>query len=199
MTGIKLCGLTRPEDIAAANSLKPDYIGFVFAPWSRRYVSPEKAMELKNMLDPSIKAVGVFVDEELNEVSRLLDSGITDIAQLHGKEDDDYILRLRRQSKKPLIKAFRIKTTDDIKKAEESAADHILLDSGTGSGNVFDWDLLGGIRRPYFLAGGLSLQNTAEAIRRLRPYALDVSSGIETDGVKDKTKMEQFVSIVRSF
>lgn len=197
MTKIKLCGLSRPCDIEAANELKPDYIGFVFAPKSRRYVTYKKAEELKSLLSPDIEAVGVFVNEPPQNVATLLKKGIIDIAQLHGDEDEDYIAELRLLTDKPIIKAFRIKTANDIKIVEQSTADDILLDSGAGTGTVFDWELLKSIQRPYFLAGGLDARNVASAIKTLNPYAVDVSSGIETDGVKDKTEMAAFVAAVR--
>lgn len=197
MTKIKLCGLSRPCDIEAANELKPDYIGFVFAPKSRRYVTYKKAEELKSLLSPDIEAVGVFVNEPPPNVATLLKKGIIDIAQLHGDEDEDYIAELRLLTDKTIIKAFRIKTANDIKILEQSTADDILLDSGAGTGTVFDWELLKSIQRPYFLAGGLDARNVASAIKTLHPYAVDVSSGIETDGVKDKTEMAAFVAAVR--
>ncbi len=197
MTKIKLCGLSLPCDIEVANELKPDYIGFVFAPKSRRYVTYKKAEELKSLLSPDIEAVGVFVNEPSPKIATLLKKGIIDIAQLHGDEDEDYIAELRLLTDKTIIKAFRIKTANDIKIVEQSTADDILLDSGAGTGTVFDWDLLKSIQRPYFLAGGLDARNVASAIKTLHPYAVDVSSGIETAGVKDKTKMAAFVAAVR--
>lgn len=197
MTRIKLCGLSRPCDIEAANKLKPEYIGVVFAPKSKRYVTPKKAEELKRLLDPDIKAVGVFVNEPPKTVAKLLNDGIIDIAQLHGVEDEDYINRLRHFTDKPIIKAFRIETAGDILYAEQNTADYILLDSGAGTGTVFDWKLILNVKRPYFLAGGLSLDNVENAVNMLHPYAIDVSSGIETDGVKDERKMEAFVAAVR--
>lgn len=197
MTKIKLCGLSRPCDIGAANELKPDYIGFVFAPKSKRYVTPEKAMELNQILLPEIQSVGVFVNEKPETVVKLLQDGTIDIAQLHGAEDEEYIIQLRQLTDKPIIKAFRIETASDIEKALQSTADYLLLDSGAGTGTVFDWKLIQNIKRPYFLAGGLDADNAAEAVNTLRPYALDVSSGIETSGLKDKSKMAAFVSAVR--
>lgn len=197
MTRIKLCGLSRPADIKIVNSLCPEYIGFVFYEKSSRYVTPEKAVELKNLLSDRIKAVGVFVDEPLEKVVDLLDLGIIDIAQLHGNENDEYIKRLRELSKRPVIKAFRIKSKEDIKKAEGSLADFILLDSGQGSGEAFDWELLRDIKRDYFLAGGLDPYNVKDALRILHPYAVDVSSGIEKDHIKDESLMAAFVSAVR--
>ena len=197
MTKIKLCGLSRQCDIECANKLKPDYIGFIFWSKSKRYVSPEKAKKLKALLSPDIKAVGVFVDEPVENVAALLDRNIIDIAQLHGNEDDEYISRLRVLTGKPVIKAFLLKNSDDAARAEKSTADHILLDSGMGSGKGFDYSLLKEIDRPYFLAGGLYPENVAEAVKTLSPFAVDVSSGIETDNLKDRNKMTAFVKAVR--
>ena len=207
---IKLCGLTRPEDIRSANKLLPEYAGFVFAKGSRRYVAPDAAAELKSLLDHRILVVGVFLDSELSQVANLLSSGVIDIAQLHGTEDAAYIKEVKARTKKLVIKAFRLRpkkegTAEEEKAyalrmlhdAEESLADHILLDSGEGSGTVFDWQLLSGFRRPYFLAGGLTPENVTEAVKRTMPFALDVSSGIETDGKKDPAKMKAFVEAVR--
>lgn len=197
MTKIKLCGLSRVCDIETANLLHPDYIGFVFAPKSKRYVTPEKARMLRQLLSPDIQAVGVFVDETPEKVAALLNNATIDIAQLHGSEDDNTIQLLRELTDKPLIQAFRISTPDDAAKAEASAADFILLDSGAGTGNLFDWGLLKDLRRPYFLAGGLDPLNVRNAVTCLKPYGVDVSSGIETDGRKDRDKMAAFVAAVR--
>lgn len=196
-TRIKFCGLSRPCDIQAANQIKPEYIGFVFAPGSRRYVTPKQAASLKRLLDPGIQAVGVFVDETPEAVAELLGRGVIHLAQLHGSEDEAYIHHLRTLTDKPLIKACRIRTAYDVEAAIQSIADYILLDAGAGTGTAFDWSLIRDVPRPYFLAGGLSPDNAAQAARRLKPYALDVSSGIETDGYKDKTKMAAFAAAVR--
>lgn len=199
MTKIKLCGLSRPCDIDVANELRPDFIGFVFAKKSRRYVSPDVARELLRKLIPGILAVGVFVREAPENVAALLNGGVIDLAQLHGGEDAEYIQRLKALTDKPLIQAFRVDGPADLDKARASAADHILLDNGAGgTGAVFDWSVLTGFERPYFLAGGLGPENVAEAVRALNPYAVDVSSGIETDGVKDAGKMRKFVAAVRA-
>lgn len=197
MTKIKLCGLSRPCDIEAANRVKPEYIGFVFAKKSKRYVAPEDAAALKQLLAPEIKAVGVFVDETPETIADLLDRGVIDIAQLHGHESEDDIRRLRALTDRPIIRAFRVATQQDVAAARQSTADYILLDSGAGTGKVFDWSLLQDVGRPYFLAGGLSPDNVGEAVAALHPYAADVSSGIETDGVKDETKMAAFAAAVR--
>lgn len=198
MTKIKLCGLTRRCDIEVVNLLNPDCIGFVFAPKSRRYVSREKAAALKAMLLPDIRVVGVFVREAPEQVAALLNNGLLDFAQLHGGEDETYIGKLRALTDKPLIKAFRIDGAQDIAAAGQSSADYVLLDSGEGgTGEVFDWKLLQRMERPYFLAGGLTPENAGEAVRRLSPYGVDVSSGIETDGYKDNIKMAAFIAAVR--
>ena len=197
MTKIKLCGLSRTRDILAANQLRPEYIGFVFAPKSSRYISSEQARELKALLSPQIRAVGVFVNEGIDRVEELLNSGVIDLAQLHGSEDADYIRQLRTRTGKPVIQAFRITSEEDVKRAEHSMADHILLDAGAGTGTVFDWSMLQQIRRSYFLAGGLGPENVKGAVERLHPYAVDISSGIETDGSKDPEKMAAFVTAVR--
>ena len=197
MTRIKFCGLTRKCDIEAVNELGPEYIGFVFWPRSKRVVTREQASELKAMLDPSIKAVGVFVDEDIEVVKALLNDDIIDIAQLHGNEDETYINDLKNSTGKSVIKAFKIRSEDDAKKAQTSPADWVLLDSGMGTGKTFNWEIIKGVNRPYFLAGGLAPDNAAEAIRELHPYALDVSSGIETEGIKDTKKMTDFYEAVR--
>ncbi len=197
MTKIKLCGLTRPEDIECANSLKPDFIGFVFYKKSSRYVDFEKAAELKKLLSPEIKAVGVFIDEDIRDVAYLLGEGIIDIAQLHGSEDEGYISRLRSLTGKPVIKAFRIKGSEDAALVNASGADYVLLDSGAGDGKLLDRNLIKDIKRPYFLAGGLDHENVKEAIDEINPFAVDVSSGIETDKKKDPDKMIKFVKTVR--
>ncbi len=198
MTKVKLCGLKSEADIAAANILRPDYVGFVFAPHSRRYLAPQKAALLRQQLDKNIIAVGVFVNEKVEAVATLLTEGTIDIAQLHGAENDEYISQLKQLTDKEIIKAFKIENTGDVKLAALSSADYILLDSGGGTGTSFDWNLLQGFARPYFLAGGLDCSNVSEAVCRLRPYAVDVSSGIETDGTKDYEKMTAFVEAVRN-
>ena len=183
MTKIKLCGLSRPCDIETANELKPEYIGFVFASKSKRYITPEKAANLKRLLNPNIAC--------------LLNSGTIDICQLHGSEDEAYIHDLRQLTDRAIIKAFRIQSASDIEAVNRCTAEYVLLDSGAGTGTIFDWALIQGIQRPYFLAGGLGIDNVEAAVKLLHPYAVDVSSGIETDGLKDKTKMAAFAAAVR--
>ncbi len=198
MTKIKLCGMTCPEDIQTANLLMPDYIGFVLSPVSRRYISSSQAAALKKLLSPQIAAVGVFVREEVETVAELLNRGVLDAAQLHGGEDALYLARLRALTDRPILQAFRVHGPEALDAALRSPADMILLDSGAGSGKRFNWDLLLTFPRPYFLAGGLTPENAADAVSALHPYALDVSSGIETDGKKDPAKMKAFVETIRN-
>ena len=197
MTRIKMCGLRRPEDIEAAGELLPEYIGFVFFPGTKRYVPPDTARALKAGLNPGIRAVGVFVDEKPETVAKLLSDGTIDMAQLHGSEDEAYRADLRKRTDKPLIRAFRVRGAEDALRAQASSADEILLDAGAGDGKTFDWSWLRQVKRPYFLAGGLTPENAGRAVRELKPYAVDVSSGIETGGFKDIVKMRAFVRAVR--
>ena len=197
MTKIKLCGLSRPCDIAYANKLLPEYIGFIFVKESRRYVSPETAAALRLALDSAICPVGVFVNEPPENVAELLNGGAIDMAQLHGQEDEAYIRKLRSLTDKALIQAFSIRCTADAAAAARSSADYILLDSGGGTGKHFDWSLTADVSRSYFLAGGLSAGNVAQAVSMARPYAVDVSSGVETGGLKDFEKMRRFVQAAR--
>ena len=197
MTKIKLCGITRLCDIEVANELKPEYIGFVFAKKSKRYVAPEVAEQLKRKLSNKIQAVGVFVDESVQQVAKLLREHVIDLAQLHGSEDDDYIRMLRELTNKPIIKAFRINEESDLDAIEACSADYVLLDSGAGCGEIFEWSLIKNIKRPFFLAGGLHTDNVKTAVQEIHPFAVDVSSGIETNGFKDEEKIRAFVTAVR--
>ena len=197
MTKIKLCGLTRACDVEAANVLMPEYIGFVFTPRSRRAISAARAAELRALLRPEIRAVGVFVNESPETVAGLLRHGVIDLAQLHGDEDEAYLRHLRALTDRSLIKAFRMTDRQAAARALECSADAVLLDAGSGSGTCFDWSRIQNFARPYFLAGGLNAGNVGRAVRMLHPYAVDVSSGIETGGAKDPEKMAAFVAAVR--
>ena len=197
MTKIKLCGLRTRQDILCVNELLPDYIGFVFFPKSKRYVTPEQAAELREHLDSRIIPTGVFVNAKISFITNLVNQHIIDAVQLHGTEDAAYIEKLRESTNCPIIQAFQIHTTEDIKKAQNSCADYILLDSGTGSGITFDHHLINGINRPYFLAGGLTPDNVSTLTRQFLPFAVDASSSLETNGYKDRQKMIAFVNAVR--
>ena len=198
MTKIKCCGLMRNADIDMANRLHPDYIGFVFAKKSRRYIEMDTAKALKSRLDQNIRAVGVFVDADMDEITALVNAGIIEMIQLHGSEDVNYLKRLQEHVDVPIIKAVQIRTKEDTKGLESIPADLLLLDAGAGDGKAFDWDLLEDIRQPYFLAGGLNPENVGDAVALLHPYGVDVSTGIETDGYKDEAKMRAFINAARS-
>ena len=192
-----MCGLSRMEDIEYANEVLPEFIGFVFAPKSRRYVSFEQAKKLRGELDYRIAVVGVFVDEDIENIVRLVKDEVIDMVQLHGSEDNAYIAKLREMAEVPIIQAFKIIDSYDAESAVLSDADFVLLDSGMGTGKTFDWSLIKSINRPYFLAGGISPENAAQAVERFSPYAVDASSSLETDGVKDLSKMTALARAVR--
>ncbi|MBO7424857.1 MAG: phosphoribosylanthranilate isomerase [Clostridiales bacterium] len=195
---VKFCGMRREEDIKAVNEIRPDLIGFILDPSRKRYVSPEVISSLRKGLGPDIKTVGVFVNEDISVVLKLLEDGIIDIAQLHGNESDDYIDEVRNRTGATVIKAFGIRNESDIDKVERSHAEIVIVDSpGGGTGSSFDWTLLNRIKRPYILAGGLNADNIEEAVETLDPYGVDVSSGIETDGFKDIDKMRAFMALIK--
>lgn len=198
-TKIKICGLRRREDILAVNEAKPDYCGFIIEfPSSFRSVTADEVRELVKELDPEIRPVGVFVNAPMELVRTLLDDGTLALAQLHGQEDESYIRELKTYTDKLIIKAFSIKTAEDIEKALQSPADYILLDQGGGgTGKTFDWSLIPEIQRPFFLAGGIGTSNLGQAIREIHPYAVDLSSSVETEKWKDPMKIRQVVDIVR--
>ncbi|MHA9740375.1 phosphoribosylanthranilate isomerase [Robinsoniella peoriensis] len=204
MTKIKICGLKRQEDIGMVNDLSPDYIGFVFAKSSRQ-VTAEQADVLKKRLLPTIKAVGVFVNEDQQQIVKLCEAGIIDLVQLHGDEDMEYILELKSRISCPVIKAVRVQSSEQIRRAEELPCDYLLLDTYTkgqygGSGQVFDRTLIPQLTKPFFLAGGLTADNVAASIqecKKCEPYGVDVSSAVETDGVKDRQKIAEFILRVR--
>lgn len=198
MTQIKICGLFRGEDIDYVNEADPDYIGFILNfPKSRRNILPEQAAELRSRLSPDIKAVGVFVDQAIETVAEAATIIGLDVIQLHGHEDNAYIASLREQLDLPIWKAFKIQTAADLIAAEASAADNILLDNGYGTGMAFDWSLAGELSRPFLLAGGLTPENIPNAIHTLHPMLVDISSGVETNGVKDREKIIAAVHAAR--
>lgn len=203
---IKICGLSSSNDIKYANNLKVDYIGFVFAK-SKRQVTALAAKALKAQLNSDISAVGVFVNEPVKNVIDCLNSGIIDIAQLHGSETEDEIQMIKSHCKNALvIKAIKVSSVNDIISALNTSADYLLLDNGMGTGKTFDWNILkafseyeekNNVCKKFFLAGGLTPENVHTALNTgFVPYALDVSSGVETDGVKNNKRMADFVAAV---
>ena len=195
---IKICGLFLPEDALYVNEAAPDYAGFVFVEKSRRFISFGTALLLREALRPGIRAVGVFADAAPGRIAELHREGVIDIVQLHGGEDDAYIKRLRELLPGAEIwKAYTVRTGRDLFAAAESGADRVLLDSGGGTGQRFDWSLLTGFPRPFILAGGLTPAYIAEAAVRLSPFAVDLSSGVETGGKKDGDKIRAAVRAAR--
>ena len=205
---VKYCGITKEEEIQHLQQLPIDYVGFVFYKKSKRYVDKEQARRLRAKLKPSIPSVGVFVEEEIPKILELLQEGIIQGVQLHGKEEEAYVLKLKQEMEKlgtkPFLwQAFILKEEKDIERANASPVDLILLDGGKGEGKEAEAGLLQKIRRPYILAGGLSPENVVEKIKAFSPYGLDVSSGIEEqgeDGVrKSPEKMDSFIHLVREY
>ena len=199
MTKIKICGLTRTEDIEMVNEFLPDYIGFVFAK-SRRQVSAEQAKELKNKLRPAIKAVGVFVNEKPENIAEIANQGIIDLIQIHGDEDAAYCAQLRKLTQAPIIKVLRVEREDDLAGIEEFDCDYYLFDTLSskeygGTGKAFDHSILYNkeIKKPFFVAGGLNQDNVAAVIEVIKPFGVDTSGGVETDGIKDVNKINEFI------
>ena len=206
MTKIKICGLKRPEDIEYVNQYLPDYAGFVFA-GSKRKVTDEQAEELSRKLDGRIIAVGVFVNEPAEHIVNLVKKGIIRVVQLQGDEDREYILKLRENLEESvkIIKAVRVQNREQILEAEKLPCDYLLLDTWQkdaygGCGKQFDKSLIPeDMSKPYFLAGGLAADNIRENIQICHPYAVDVSSAVETDGEKDEKKIQEFIERVREY
>lgn len=212
MVKLKICGMRRSEDIEMANRHKPDYIGFVFAE-SPRKVSYEQAKELSGLLSDEIVPVGVFVNEHMKLIVDLFKDGIIEMAQLHGDEDEKYIRNLKDKSIEetgkqiPVINAIEIKEgadyDDELLKWRDSASDYFILDSGKGSGKTFDWSLIDKesefFKNSIFLAGGLNSENLALAIEEFNPFAVDLSSSVETDGFKDEKKIKEIIEIMENY
>lgn len=192
MAKIKICGMRRDEDIDFANSLHPDYIGFVLTEGYRRSITPETAARLKKRLGGGIKAVGVFVNDGADKINLLFERNVIDIAQLHGDESPEYCKMI----KAPIIKYFNCSHGEphDLDKYD---VDYFLFDSGTGTGRAFDWSNIPKTDKPFFLAGGISESNVKQAIDTAKPFAVDVSSSVETNGYKDYKKMKRFMEMAR--
>ena len=211
---VKICGLSRPCDIDFVNEARPDFCGFVFAK-SRRQVTVGQAEALRGKLSEEIIPVGVFVNEPLENVVWLLKNSVISWPQLHGAEDENYIaeLRFRTDGKFPIIRAVRVDSAEDLLAAQKCGADFLLLDHGAGgTGKTFDWNILNVLKskrgndaenagpfplKPFFLAGGICLENVDEAMK-LDPYALDLSSGVETNGFKDRDKILELVRRIKN-
>ena len=198
MVKIKICGLRRLEDIEIVNKYKPDYIGFVFAD-SKRKVSHEQASKMKDYLSSDIISVGVFVNADCEEILKLYNDGIIDMAQLHGDENEEYINYLKEKTNNELkiIKAIEMSHDNDLFNYDDSQADFLLLDSGKGSGKTFDWSLIRkNLKKEFFLAGGINSENAVQAIDEFSPYAIDLSSSLEVDGFKDEKKVKEIMEVI---
>ncbi|MDR1791715.1 MAG: indole-3-glycerol phosphate synthase TrpC [Propionibacteriaceae bacterium] len=200
MPELKVCGITRVEDARALNAVCPSYAGFIFVPSSRRRVDLGLALEMREVLDRRTTTVGVFADAPIPEVAQVVASGAVSVVQLHGNEDATYIAQLRQAIPAlVVIKAVPVDSAARIVEYAQRGADYLLLDNVRGgSGETFDWNLIEQAKQlaaaqgvtipPYFLAGGLHPENI-KAAAALQPYALDVNSGVETDGYKDPGKL----------
>lgn len=198
MVKIKICGIRRLEDIEMVNKYKPDYIGFVFAE-SKRQVSHELASELKSNLDSDIISAGVFVNADIEEIVNLFDDGVIEVAQLHGNENEEYInvLKEKTNSELKIIKAIEMSEDKNLTYYDNLDVDYLLLDSGKGSGKTFDWRLIkSDLKKEFFLAGGINSTNVNEAIEQFNPYAVDLSSSLETDGFKDEEKIKEIMEVI---
>lgn len=208
MTKIKICGLSRREDIESVNMVSPDYIGFIMGfPKSHRNITIERAKILRAGLKEGIQVVGVFVDAEISMIVDACAQKVIDVIQLHGREDIRYIERLKAvlasvEVQAKIIKAIQVKSKEDLTLIKEVPADMILLDAGMGGGKLFSqeqMDLLKSVNRDYFLAGGLNPENVSELLESLHPFGVDVSSGVETEKKKDRKKIRRFVQNVRNY
>jgi len=193
---IKICGLSRLEDIESVNEALPDYVGFVFYKKSRRYVTHGWVEHARWRLDKRVKSVGVFVNDAFGSIISLALHNEIDAVQLHGDEDAEYIKTLRSKigGNIPIIKAVM----PHLNPSYPNNADYLLFDGGKGAGKTFDWGLIPSQNKPFFLAGGINLENIAEAAKQ-NPYCIDVSGGAETDGVKDREKIIKLTEIVRNY
>lgn len=198
MPKIKICGLFRECDIDFINEAMPDYIGFVFAK-SHRQITKEQASIFRKRLNDNIISVGVFVNNKIEEIQQLYNDNIISVAQLHGNEDSDYILNLRKNNNLQIIKAINLNTYKNVDQLVNINADFLLFDSGNGgTGKTFNWDTIPKIKKSFFLAGGLDINNIDQAIKTVNPYAVDLSTGVETNDVKDKQKILNIVRRVKN-
>ena len=193
---VKICGLMSMVDAIYANMAGPDWAGLVFHQGSRRCVSKETAASVRDMLGSGIRTVAVTVDRDVGFIRDLVSEGIVDMVQVHANADESYFRRVADLGV-PTIRAYVVRSAEDVEKASSCEADYTMLDAGLGSGRTFDWSLLQDADFPYILSGGLDPHNVLDAVRRLDPAGVDVSSGVETDGAKDPTKMTAFVYAAR--
>ena len=201
MAKVKICGISHDVEIGIMNELMPDYVGFNFCSKSKRFIAPEHAGLLKSKLKKGIKTVGVFENVKLEQIALTVETAGLDLVQLRGNETGEYIAALREYIKCPIIRSFRVSSAMEAERAMYSTADYVMLDSGAGGGTKFDWKLIGSSkRRPYFLKGGLNPDNVQQALELSPlPYALDVSTGVESGSLKDYRKVMKFLQAVRTY
>jgi len=197
MTKIKFCGMLKEKDVRGANDALPDYVGFMFSDSDKRHVSEQTAKSLRSILNGNIIPVGIFEDQPIDYVLRMLKENVIEAAQLQGHEDEEYIKELHSKTDKLIIKEFHVKGIEDIKAAEVSSANLILIDGEHEGDPLSDPDLLKDIKRDYILAGGLTPENVVEAIAKFHPYGVDADSGIEDGPFKDPKKMTDFIQAVK--
>lgn len=190
MAKIKICGIRRKEDVEYLNELLPDYAGFILSPGFKRTINRETAQELRSLLSPKINVVGVFVNDSIENIDFFLKNNIIDTVQLHGSESPEFCKRINAN----VIKYFSPK---DFQKIGEYDTEYYLFDSGTGTGNTFDWSKIPNTTKPFFLAGGINKNNIGDAIAKVNPYCIDLSSAVETDGKKDYNKIKEIMEIIR--
>ncbi|MBQ7154244.1 MAG: phosphoribosylanthranilate isomerase [Synergistaceae bacterium] len=200
MAKVKICGISHDIEISIVNELVPDYVGFVFASKSKNFIAPEHAGYLRSKLRRGIKAVGVFQNARLEEVALTVETAGLDMVQLRGTETGEYIASLREYTRCPIIRSFRVKSAMEAERAMYTTADYVMLDS-TKDGQPFEWSFIGSARRRnYFLKGGINIDNVHKALSLdPQPYALDVSTGVESNRVKDYRKVMKFLLAVRNF
>ncbi len=201
MVKVKICGICHEAEIGIMNELVPDYVGFVFVKKSRHFIAPEHAGYLRSKLRDGIKSVGVFANESLKSVALCVETAGLNMVQLHGDETGEYVAALREYIRCPIMKVYKISKPIDAEKAMYSTADYVMLDGGnSGDGKTFDWSLLGRARRKFFLSGGLNPENMQKALElEPQPYALNASSGLEANRMKDFRKVMKFILGVKSF
>ena len=205
MAKVKICGITNEKDALNAAKLGADYIGFNFYKKSPRYIDEKKAKEIINKIPARIKKVGVFVNEDADAIIKISKNLGLDLIQLHGDETLQYCKKVKKQAKIKIIKAFRIKDKKDVHKINhyKDHADYFMFDAYTeklfgGTGKIFDWHLVNGIKKPFFLSGGLNPENVFNAILISLPFAVDVASGVEKKpGKKDYNKIKKFIEAAK--
>ncbi|MEK6876397.1 MAG: phosphoribosylanthranilate isomerase [Nanoarchaeota archaeon] len=203
MTKVKVCGITNYEDAAHAAILGSDYLGFNFYELSPRYIDESEVKKFIGRLPKNVRKVGVFVNQNLDAVKKIVENLDLDLIQLHGDETQDYCSKLKAETKKQIIKAFRIKDKNDINKIKNYNVDYLMFDAYKegmfgGTGRTFDWKIIKGANKPFFLSGGLNPKNVKEAIRIAKPYAVDVASGVEANQrKKDYNKIKEFIECAK--